>query len=150
MEPLPVITNVPIIFPGSRTTRVRWPIRKGDSVLLLFSSASLDRWLARGGVTDPGDERSYDLNDCVAIPGIADFLHADDDAVMIEFTENSQIHAGGSSPLATKADIDALRDHYAGHQHTSATAGAPTTNLLFAGIPSAAPNPVGTLTLKGG
>lgn len=145
-EALPVITNVPLVFPGSGTTRVRWPVRAGDTVLLIFSSASLDRWLVRGGMLDPGDDRNHDINDCYALPGVQSFADASDDGVMIEFTGNGQIHAGGSSPLATKADIDALRTWCAPHVHTGVTTGGGSS-----GPPAVAPpNAAGTQIFKGG
>jgi hypothetical protein len=147
-EALPVITNVPVVFPGSGGTRVRWPVARGDVVLLLFSSASLDKWLARGGMVDPGDDRAYDLNDCVAIPGFSDFATADDAGVMIEFTASGQIHAGGDQALATKADLEALRTWIATHKHSGVTTGA-GISAVFDPTSGPLPTPTGTLTLKG-
>lgn len=150
-ETLPVITNVPVVFPGSGGTRVRWPVSRGDVVLLLFSSASLDKWLARGGLVDPGDDRAYDLNDCVAIPGFSDFASADDAGVMIEFTASGQIHAGGSSALATKADLDALAQYVAKHTHATAGTGSPSPPTIVIPVTPDPTIPIaaGTLTLKG-
>ena len=137
-EQIPPITNVPVIFPGSGKTRLRWPIAVGDTVLLLFASTSLDRWLVRGGTVDPADDRRHDLNDCIAMPGFSDFAHAGDASVMIEFVGNT-VKVGGNSPLATKADIDALAAYIAVHVHPSN--GAPPTGP----VPSAA----GTLITRG-
>lgn len=141
-QALPVITNVPVVFPGSGGARVRWPINKGDTVLLIFSSASLDRWLVRGGMLDPGDDRNHDLNDCFALPGVQSFNEAGDDGTMIEFTASGQIHAGGSAALATKADIDALALWCETHFHP-ATSGSTSASALP--LPAIA----GTLKLKG-
>lgn len=144
-EALPVITNVPIVFPGSGGARVRWPIARGDTVLLIFSSASLDRWLVRGGMLDPGDDRNHDINDCFAVPGVQTFAEAGDADTMIEFTAAGQINVGGSSPLATKADIDALRAWCAPHTHSGVTTGGGVSGPPVVTPPNAA----GTLITKG-
>lgn len=71
----PKITSVPVCFPGSGAFRITWPVNPGDTVLLVFSSSSLDAWLAVGGELDPGDDRHHDISDAVAIPGLFDFAH---------------------------------------------------------------------------
>jgi len=107
-EEIPPISNVPVLFPGSGKTRIRWPIAVGDTVLLLFSSASLDRWLVRGGSLDPVDDRKHDVNDCVALPGFLSFADAGDADVMVEFTAGGQIYAGGSQALAKTSELQAV------------------------------------------
>lgn len=144
-EALPMITNVPVVFPGSGGARMVFPVSRGDTVLLLFSSASLDRWLVRGGQLDPGDDRNHDLNDCVALLGLQSFAEVSDADPMIEFTSGGQIHVGGSDALATKADIDALRSHIASHVHTGVTTGGGSSGPPLTPPPSA----IGTLITKG-
>ena len=65
---LPVITAVPVVFPGSGGRVVKFPINKGDTVLLVFAHRSLDRGLVRGGEVDPADDRTHNLSDAIAIP----------------------------------------------------------------------------------
>jgi hypothetical protein len=68
---LAVIPSVPVLFPGAGGFRVTFPIQPGDTVLLVFSDRSLDRWLERGGgPVDPVDLRHHHLQDAVAIPGL--------------------------------------------------------------------------------
>jgi hypothetical protein len=134
-----IINDVPVVFPGSGTTRIRWPLQSGDQVLLLFSSSPLDRWKVRrppGPAVDPISRRHHHLTDAIAIPGIQTPGNNDgDDDVMIEFTAGGQIHAGGNQALVTKAEFDA-------HVHGTSGAGGPSTT------PSA---PItGTTVLKGG
>ena len=74
-ERLPVVSDVPVMFPGSGAYRVTWPVTIGDTVLLVFSSSSLDLWLARGGEVDPQDDRRHNISDAVAILGLFDFAH---------------------------------------------------------------------------
>ena len=61
----PAIVNVPIVFPGGGGARLTFPILKGDTVMLLFSHASLDAWLSQGREIDPGDERRHSISDAI-------------------------------------------------------------------------------------
>jgi hypothetical protein len=74
-EQLPVIANVPVIFPGAGSYRLTFPIAQNDTVLVVFSAASLDIWLSQGGLVDPLDDSRFSLSDAVAIPGLRDFSH---------------------------------------------------------------------------
>jgi len=66
---LPVINNVPVVFPRAGNAYISLPISAGDVVQLLFSERSIDLWKAKGGVVDPDDPRKFHLSDAVAIPG---------------------------------------------------------------------------------
>lgn len=67
---LPVITNVPVIFPRLGNGWIRFPVNRGDYVALLFVERSIDTWFQRGGAVDPVDGRKFALADAVAIPGL--------------------------------------------------------------------------------
>lgn len=69
---LPVLSSVPVIFPGGGGYRSTFPLAKGDTVLVVFAEASLDAWQARGGVVDPEDRRRHHIADAVAIAGLHD------------------------------------------------------------------------------
>lgn len=70
VEDLPVITDVPVLFPRSSDMFVSFPIKKDDHVLLVFNSRSIDQFLAKEGAdVDPLDTRMHNLSDAVAIPG---------------------------------------------------------------------------------
>lgn len=139
----PVVLDVPLVFPGSGGARLRWPVRRGDTVLLVYADRALDRWLNRGGELDPGDDRGHAITDAIAIPGLLSFAEASDAAPLIEFTEDGRILAGGTAELATKADLEALREWIATHVHPDPSSG-------FTGAPSTPPpSPAGTSTLRG-
>jgi hypothetical protein len=122
LEDLPVVNEIPIQFPGSGGARVKFPISVGDTVLLLFSQASLDKWLVTGTRVDPGDDRRHALTDAVAITGL---LHRLTDAdPQIEFTSGGEIHAGGASALALNSDLESLRAAIAAAVNGNAVPGA--------------------------
>jgi hypothetical protein len=76
VETLPVVTDVPVLFLGAGGFRFTLPVSVGDVVLLVFTSCSIDRWLVKGGLVDPQDDRRHCLSDAIAIPGLRDFGHA--------------------------------------------------------------------------
>jgi hypothetical protein len=149
VERRPTISDVPILFPGTGAFSVTWPINVGDTVLLVFSSSSLDKWLALGGEVDPGDDRRHDISDAVAIPGLrarpqALPSSAVDSTAMV--LSAPAIYAGGQQPLALKSDVDALASAFNTHVHSGGTLSGGLT-----GVPgAAAPSTTGTIKLKGG
>lgn len=71
--PMPILENVPIMFPGGSGFNITFPIKKGDYVLLIFCQRSLDLWLSVGGQVTPNDPRKFDISDAIAIPGLQPF-----------------------------------------------------------------------------
>ena len=70
---MPIVTNVPVIFPRSANASLTFPLAKGDKVLLLFSEKSLERWLSSGEEVEMGVNRRFDLSDGIVIPGLYSF-----------------------------------------------------------------------------
>ncbi len=70
-EDLPVLPNVPVLFPRSSAFSATWPLAKGDFVLVIFCAAAVGNWRETGDISDPGDLRRHDLSFGFAIPGIA-------------------------------------------------------------------------------
>lgn len=68
--PLPIIHNVPLVFPRAGEAALTLPVKKGTPVLLIFSQRSLDVWKSQGGVVEAGDPRHHALTDAIAIPGL--------------------------------------------------------------------------------
>lgn len=68
-EEMPIIPNVPVIFPRSGGASFTMPVKPGDGVLVVFADRSIEEWVARGGITEPTDPRKHDLSDAIAIVG---------------------------------------------------------------------------------
>ena len=68
-ENLPILRNVPVIFPQSKKCSIVWDLEKDDHVLLVFNERSIDNFVTRGGIVDPDDTRKHSLSDAVAYPG---------------------------------------------------------------------------------
>lgn len=67
---LPVLINVPIVFPGAGGFVLTMPIAVGDEVLVIFASRCIDAWWQNGGIQKAMEARMHDLSDGFAIPGI--------------------------------------------------------------------------------
>ena len=70
---IPIISNVPVVFPRTKDAYIHFPIAKDDPCLLVFNQRSLDTWKASDGIVtvDPDDDRKFDFTDCVAFPGLS-------------------------------------------------------------------------------
>jgi len=94
------VVNVPIMFPGAGGYRITFPVNRGDIVLLIIADASLDHWLAHGGLVDPADDRRNDISDGIAIPGLYNFANLPTDTL-----QNSMVLHGETIRLgSTDAD----------------------------------------------
>lgn len=100
-EDLPVIPNVPVLFPrgGGDAYSITFPIAKGDHVLLVFCSWAIGPWRESGDVSNPADLRKHSLGNPIAIPGIAPKTGSlpTDPAAMI--LEGPAVHVGASASV---------------------------------------------------
>ena len=66
---LPLLLDVPIIFPGGGGYTLTFPIAIGDEALIVFSSRCIDNWWSSGGIQKQAEFRMHDLSDGFAIVG---------------------------------------------------------------------------------
>lgn len=67
----PVVPTVPVEWPGAGGARLTFPLRRGDTGLLLVCDRSLDEWKANAsGQVLPRDRRTHQLTDAVFVPGL--------------------------------------------------------------------------------
>ncbi len=143
-RPMPIITDVQVIFPGSKTAGITFPLLPGDGCLLLFSEASLERWIAStGAAVEPGDPRRFALTDGFCIPGL--FPPASPGKIgtgtgmeimymgnTIHLTDAGIVTINGQTkPFVTWAELNAALQALIGllmaHVHTCAAPGAPSS-----------------------
>lgn len=110
VESLSILASIPVVFPCGSLKGLTFPLAAGDTGLIVFSEASIDRWLAQGGEVDPGDDRRHSMSDAVFFPGLMPFnepgLATDGDNVVIR--TDTEIHAGGSQALALNSVLSTL------------------------------------------
>ncbi|RJT45654.1 Gp138 family membrane-puncturing spike protein [Rahnella woolbedingensis] len=66
---LPLLVDVPVVFPRGGGVTLTFPVKSGDECLLIFSDRCIDFWWQSGGVQEPVDTRQHDLSDGFAIIG---------------------------------------------------------------------------------
>ena len=66
---LPVLVDVPLVFPSGGGFTITFPIAVNDEVLVIFASRCIDGWWQLGGIQVPLEMRMHDLSDGFAIPG---------------------------------------------------------------------------------
>lgn len=66
---LPLIPDVPIMFPNGGGYTLTFPVKAGDSCLLHFACRSIDNWWQSGQVSPPLYNQIHDLSDAFATIG---------------------------------------------------------------------------------
>ncbi len=66
---LPLLSDVPVFFPGGADKAMTFPIEAGDECLVVFSDACMDGWFQYGGTQNPVSLRRHDLSDGFAFVG---------------------------------------------------------------------------------
>ena len=90
----PIISDVPVLFFGTKRFTIHFPLEKGDEVLLLFSERGTDTWKTNGGAgIEESDPRRFDLQDCFAVPGLQPqkFIVAEKPGLQITHKDNGNI-----------------------------------------------------------
>lgn len=119
---LPVIPNVPVVWPRTSLGSISFPLQRGDGCLIVCSERSIDDWLLLGGNNNtPSDPRMFDLNDAIAIPGVYSFavqtkikgndkfeIHYKDQQVTIDKDGNIEIGAKDTQKLAAEPFVNTV------------------------------------------
>ena len=66
---LPLLVDVPVIFPSGGGFTLTFPVAAGDDCLVVFASRCMDAWWQSGGVQEPLEARMHDLSDGFALVG---------------------------------------------------------------------------------
>lgn len=97
---LPVLTDIPVIYPCAGDYCITFPLKPGDEVLINVCYSSIENWLSDGGIVDPQDYRHFDLSDAVVIPG----LNSDSNAISSFSSTDLEIRSrDGSAYISLKS-----------------------------------------------
>lgn len=144
-QSLPVINDVPVVFPGAGSFSITFPVTRGDTVLLVFSEFSIEKWREQGpsvvgtkvSPVDPEDGRHHALSDCIAIPGLRSFNDAtdqvDSSAMVIAGVEIKLGSKDASNEAVGKSDLDALKTAITNTVIVATDGGASFKSTLLAG-----------------
>ena len=157
MLEIPILQDVPVMFPCAGGFTITHPINVGDECLVSFSSRNIDNWWQSGGVQNPFDTRHHDLSDGFAFfrpqsqdKKISDIstdnleIRSDDNATKIQITPGGIINFIGQKAvfdcdvemkktLTVNGLIKSLEDVLAkaislfGHKHKGVQSGSSTS-----------------------
>lgn len=116
LRPVVTIPAAMVMFPRGGGHYMTMPVKKGDHVMLVFASRTLEKWRLTG---DPADPITYDghrLEDCIALPGMYPYSKAlkgvDQDAMalgkeggaLVRIGDEVELGAAGGEPVAREGD----------------------------------------------
>lgn len=109
-QEMPILNNVPVVFPKAGGASLTFPVMPGDNCLLLFIERSTDLWKSVGGIVAPNDPRKFDLSDAVAIMGLMPFsensLSENNEDVLLTYkNSNIRIKASGDIQIQTASKV---------------------------------------------
>ena len=137
---LPLLVDVPVVFPRGGGFTLTYPIQSGDECLVVFSSRCIDGWWQDGGVANAPDSRMHDLSDGFALVGPRSQagrlnppahaenvqLRSDDGETYVELTPGGEITAKAQSSITLEAPSIILK----GTLSMQSQAGGNTTATL--------------------
>lgn len=141
---LPILINVPVIFPRGGGFSLTFPVAKGDECLLVFCERSIDNWHETGKVKAPGAKRFHSLSDATAFVGISSLpnkvpnydpsnveIKKDDGSVSIKLKDNSDLDiiSEGNVNATVTGDIVATCENANITANTNIDLTSPTINL---------------------
>ncbi|MFP0547874.1 Gp138 family membrane-puncturing spike protein [Acinetobacter baumannii] len=158
LEQLPLLLDVPVMFPCAGGFTITHPINRGDECFISFASRNIDLWWQSGGIQNPFDTRIHDLSDGFAffkpqsqakkISNISTEnleIRSDDNATKIQITPGGIINFIGQKAvfkcpvemeqtLTVAGIVKSLEDVIAkvislfGHKHGGIKAGSDTSS----------------------
>lgn len=129
---LPLLLDVPVVFPSTDSWSVSFPLKIGDECLVFFSDLSIDNFWEKGNVQNPIEDRRHDLSDGFAIPcnlsltkgrKLADGLYL--------ASSNASVLIGNSDVIFTCSSGSLNLSDLIKHTHTAPTNGGETTEMNF-------------------
>lgn len=114
---LPLLVDVPVIFPRGGGCTLTFPVKAGDECLVIFADRCIDFWWQSGGIQEPVDGRMHDLSDAFCIVGpqsqakkisgistTAAQLRTDDGSAFIEVAAGHDVTVKTPGKLTASAD----------------------------------------------
>ena len=107
----PLLINVPVVFPCVGSIGLKFPIKKNDEVLVVFSDLSIDNFWLYGSIQNPIELRRHDLSDGIAIPCTLSQTSQVAIQYGIEITNSDINLKAGTSTTTLKTIINTLANH---------------------------------------
>jgi hypothetical protein len=147
-EQLPMLCDVPVLFPRAGGFFISFPIQQGDFVQLLFNEVSIDDWLNDATSTIAHNER-FSLQGAIAIPGIFPsakaLVEAHKTNLVLGQEQGPQIHIDGEKirlgsekadqalAIASKVkeELDRIKSAFNNHSHMGSSGPIKPTDRII-------------------
>lgn len=137
-EEIPILADVPVVFPRAGGYALTLPVKKGDECLVIFGDSCIDAWWQSGGIQNQIDLRRHDLSDSFAVFGpwsqprvLPNYstnsaqLRNESGSAYIEIAGDSINIVAGSVTIGGSTTIDGKV--FLAHKHTGVQSGGSTT-----------------------
>lgn len=127
---LPLLVNVPVVFPGSSDFELKFALKQNDECLVLFSDLSIDNFWEKGSLQNPVEVRRHDLSDGIAIPCRLSLQKRSEEvkASIVVGNDGKIIFNSASGTFNSDQLYDIVYNHY--HQVITPTGAFNTTTPL--------------------
>lgn len=109
--PLPVLMNVPVMFPRAGGVEITLPVQAGDTMLIVWTDWDLGRWRASGDKRRPISTAKHGVSGAVAIPGLYP-SNASPAGFSVALTTSAMEVGGNTDAAALASKVDALFDAF--------------------------------------
>lgn len=109
--PLPVLMNVPVMFPRAGGVEITLPVQAGDTMLIVWTDWDLGRWRASGDKRRPISTAKHGVSGAVAIPGLYP-SNASPAGFSVALTASAMEVGGNTDAAALASKVDALFDAF--------------------------------------
>lgn len=104
----PVLSDVPVFFPGGKDFGWTFMVSPGDECLVVFADCCIDAWFQNGGSSAPISVRKHDLSDGFAFVGFRSRKNALDNVADSQFINRRMlldlVYPIGAVYYSTKED----------------------------------------------
>lgn len=117
-HPLPLLLDVPVMFPSAGGFQITFPINVGDECLVHFSDRCIDAWWQNGGIQSQAEIRMHDLSDGFAVFGPKSLVNVPlTDTVNMRIDGPTQVIIKGVSIVPFKDRVNELIAAFNSHTH---------------------------------
>ena len=102
----PLLLDCPVVVLSGGTSSLRFPIKVGDTCLVLFCDRNIDNWFASGNNMKPNTPRKHDISDGIALVGINSKLKS----LQNYEAEKTELLHGTTGKLSMSDDKVALKN----------------------------------------
>jgi len=140
---LPVLVDVPVIFPASGAFTMHFPLAAGDAVLVVFSQRGIQNFKQDYKRSNPTNENILDYDSPIAIAGFGaiSFTPAETNSASLQTNDGKNAVVIGESDVSLKLDNNSVKISSSDIKLSVGSATVTLTSSLFSSsVPIAAPD----------